>query len=299
MVYNICMIKVMLVVFAAMLGAAFGSFACCQAWRIRLKETKEKDLGKRSVCLTCGKKLTWYENIPIVSWLLQRGRCRKCGKKIGYAEILAEVFGAISFGLIVWSFITDVSHDLDFAGFIDKVDVLGLVTVLIALVGLLILAVYDGKWGEMPTMVLTWTIAVCLIFAVVEVVRGSYVWIPCPEGSECVQAGFYRFDFEVLINSLLPVLGSVAILAGTYYLLYVLSKERLVGGGDWLLCLAIGLLLRDWRLALVELFLANFLGSLVMLPRRKEKIAFGPFLVIGFVIVFVLKDWLFGLLLMR
>ena len=95
---------------------------------------------------------------------------------------------------------------------------------------------------------------------------------------------------------MLPVLGSVALLAGTYYLLYILSKERLVGGGDWMLCLAIGLLLGDWRLALVELFLANFLGALVMLPLKQKKIAFGPFLVIAFVIIFVLKDWLFDLL---
>ncbi len=114
-----------------------------------------------------------------------------------------------------------------------------------------------------------------------------------------MQPGFYEVDSEVFLHSLLSLLGSVAILAGVYYLLYVLSKERLVGGGDWLLCLAIGLLLRDWKLALVELFFANFLGSLVMLPRGKKKIAFGPFLVVGFVIVFTLKDWLFSFLSIR
>ena len=46
--------RVILIVFSVLMGAAFGSFACCQAWRIRLKE-EEKDPGKRSVCLSCGK----------------------------------------------------------------------------------------------------------------------------------------------------------------------------------------------------------------------------------------------------
>ena len=65
-----------------MLGAILGSFACCQAYRMRYKE-EEKKIGKRSECLFCGHKLAWFELIPIVSWLLQRGRCRKCKKKIG------------------------------------------------------------------------------------------------------------------------------------------------------------------------------------------------------------------------
>ena len=71
--------RIILIIFSVIFGAAFGSFACCQAWRIRLREEGKKDPGKRSVCLNCGKKLAWYENIPIVSWLAQGGKCRKCG----------------------------------------------------------------------------------------------------------------------------------------------------------------------------------------------------------------------------
>ena len=267
------MYKILFTVFAGILGAAFGSFACCQAWRIRLKEEKKEDPGKRSVCIKCGHKLRWFENIPILSWGLQKGKCRKCGARIGKAEILAELLGAMSFAAITWSFLSGVSKDLGLAEFVGAIDFAGLVAVLAAMVGMMILAVYDGKWGEMPVGILIYTIVMGLVYAILGLFAGKIqIW---------------------------SLVGSVALLAGTYYLLYFFSKEKLVGGGDYLLCLAIGLLLGDWRLALVELFLANFLGSLFMLPRRKKKTAFGPFLVVAFVPIFAFAWWLLDVLMME
>lgn len=255
-----------LIVFAVMVGAAMGSFACCQAWRIRLREKGKKDPGKRSVCMSCGKRLRWFENVPIVSWVLQRGKCRKCGAKIGRAEILAELLGAVSFGLFAWRFVSLVPAEVvGVTEFLAEFDLAGLVAASAAMVGMMILFVYDGKWGEMPVSILVYTIVVGVVFAVLDLVRGG--------------------DW-------LSLLGSVALLAGTYYLLYFFSKEKLVGGGDWMLCLAIGLLLVDWRLAFLELFLANFLGVLVMLPKKRRKVAFGPFLIVAFVVIFTLQEQL-------
>ena len=83
-----------------MMGAIFGSFACCQAYRIRYKEEGKK-IGERSECLFCHHRLSWYELIPILSWMLQRGRCRKCGKKIGGIELASEVaMGLIFCGIL-------------------------------------------------------------------------------------------------------------------------------------------------------------------------------------------------------
>ena len=266
------MYKILMIVFLALIGAAFGSFACCQAWRIRLKEEGKKDPGKRSVCIKCGHKLRWYENIPIISWLVQRGKCRECGAKIGRAEILAEVLGAVGFGLAAWKF-TVGADDAGVLEFVGSLNLGGMVAVLAAFIGMMILAVYDGKWGEMPVGMLIYAIVMGAIYVVVGAVRG-----------------------EVEIWSLL---GSVALLAGTYYLLYFFSKEKLVGGGDWMLCLAIGLILGKWQLALVELFLANFLGAVAMLPQKKKKMAFGPFLVVAFVVIFAFAEPLLSTLAMN
>ena len=99
---------VLVIIFCVVLGAVLGSFSCCQAWRIRYKVEKKGELGKRSVCLSCGKKLRWYENMPIVSWVLQRGKCRKCGKKIGTAEIMSEVLGGVFGGMVGVKFLDKI-----------------------------------------------------------------------------------------------------------------------------------------------------------------------------------------------
>ncbi|MBR2587315.1 prepilin peptidase [Candidatus Saccharibacteria bacterium] len=263
------MFEICVLIFVIILGAVMGSFACCQAWRIRLKEEGKKDPGKRSVCIACGKKLKWFENIPILSWLIQKGKCRKCGTAIGRAEILAEILGAVSFGVIGWNYLCVIPEEVGPLEMLATINLPAMVAAMAAMVGLILLAVYDGKWGEMPVSILIYTVVMSGVYA--------------------------AFDFTEIWS----LVGGVAILSGTYYLLYFLSKEKLVGGGDWILCLAIGFLLADWRLALVELCLSNLLGSIVMLPKRKKKMAFGPFLVVAFVIIFATKGWLLSTLAME
>ena len=84
---------------------------------------------------------------------------------------------------------------------------------------------------------------------------------------------------------------SVLILGGLYLLLWTVSKGRWVGFGDVKLGLALGLLLVNWKLALLTLILANLIGTLVVLPglvakklSRTSQVPFGPFLIAGFFI---------------
>ena len=146
------------------------------------------------------------------------------------------------------------------------------------LVVLLVLAVYDAKWGELPTVLLVLSI---VIGAIVLVLKLYEIWMS-GEGS--------------VLAALLNALLGAAILAGTCFVLYKGSKEKLMGGGDWLLALALALALADWWLALWTIFLANLLGDLIALPAAmksgKTKVHFGPFLVAAFVIVMVLGNCL-------
>ena len=257
---------VVFMVFCVMVGAALGSFACCQAWRIRYKAEGKKELGKRSVCLGCGKKLKWYENIPIVSWVAQRGKCRRCGKKIGGAEIISEVLGAVFGGLIGMKYLSALSFpsaDL----WLAKGEIL-LVVVIFTTMG--IIAIYDGKWGEMPTKLLWATVGLSAVFVGVKIFEGEF--------------------------KIIEVVEAVAILAGIYYILYKISKEKWVGGGDWILCLSIALMLGKPFLALVELTVSNILGLIIMVParrgRKRREIPFGPFLVVAFMVIFSTSSFL-------
>ena len=74
------------------LGAVFGSFLNCAAWRIAHGESF---LRGRSHCTTCGHALGVRDLVPILSWLFQRGRCRYCGAKISVRYPLTELAFAV------------------------------------------------------------------------------------------------------------------------------------------------------------------------------------------------------------
>lgn len=263
-------------VFLFLIGTAMGSFVCCQAQRVRLKQKKKKQLGKRSVCLSCGYQLKWYDNVPIVSWIVLGGKCRKCHKKIGLTEFLSELLMGIFFLLIGLSF-----GDVFALGFVDWIY---LVFMMIFVTILGFLAIYDGKWGELPQAGLTISVVCGIILLILK------QWSLFLNDNSC----------QFLGEGLLSALGGVGLLAGIYFLLWFFSKGELVGDGDWLLGLAIALCLGNWWLSLIVLFLSNFMAAVVMipLPRRKKskKIYFGPWMIFAFVLVFVFQDFLLNFL---
>jgi leader peptidase (prepilin peptidase)/N-methyltransferase len=82
------MIRILGTIFAGLLGLAFGSFlnVCLSRW-----PAGESIVSPRSHCRQCGKTLTWWENVPLVSWLALRGRCRTCRAWIGWRYPLVEL----------------------------------------------------------------------------------------------------------------------------------------------------------------------------------------------------------------
>jgi leader peptidase (prepilin peptidase)/N-methyltransferase len=86
-------------VIAAILGATFGSFLNCAAWRIAHGEAFWKG---RSRCPACEHTLGIPDLVPVLSWLFLRGRCRHCGTKIPVRYLLAELFfAAVTVGCLL------------------------------------------------------------------------------------------------------------------------------------------------------------------------------------------------------
>ena len=90
-----------LVTLAGVLGAMIGSFlnVCILRWGA---EPKESVVSPRSRCPRCGKGLAWYDNIPIISWLLLRARCRGCGQPISFQYPLIELATALLWAYLAW-----------------------------------------------------------------------------------------------------------------------------------------------------------------------------------------------------
>ena len=85
-------------------GLAIGSFLNVVAARVPLKRSI---VSPGSACMSCGHVLAWYENVPVVSWLALRGRCKGCGTRIGavypVVELVTALLIAASFFAFGWS----------------------------------------------------------------------------------------------------------------------------------------------------------------------------------------------------
>jgi leader peptidase (prepilin peptidase)/N-methyltransferase len=80
--------------FAFVSGAVAGSFVSVVAHRV---PRGESIVGPRSRCPHCGHRIAAYDNVPIVSWLLLRGRCRDCGERISPVYPLVELAVGVAF----------------------------------------------------------------------------------------------------------------------------------------------------------------------------------------------------------
>jgi leader peptidase (prepilin peptidase) / N-methyltransferase len=90
-------------VFAFVLGAAVGSFlnVCIYRWPADLSINKPR----RSFCPACKQPIPWHQNLPLVSWILLRGRCANCGAKIAFSYFAVELITALLF-LAIWQSFT-------------------------------------------------------------------------------------------------------------------------------------------------------------------------------------------------
>lgn len=255
---------ILYVVTYAVLGACFGSFAGATAWR--LHECRDF-VSDRSECEYCHHKLSAWDLVPVLSWLLLLGRCRYCKKPIGWSAIAVEVLSGLAFvaSYMVWPY-----------GFGGALELAVFVFWLIALVFMSILFVYDMRWKLLPNVVMLPLIVIGLFIFV-----GRQVIVGAPVVSWPIELGL----------AMLPI-------TGFYGLLYMVSDKKWVGLGDVKLGVFMGLVL-PWSYGLAALFLANLLGTVFVLPRllrgrskSSSHIAFGPFLIVATVVVFLWGSFL-------
>jgi prepilin signal peptidase PulO-like enzyme (type II secretory pathway) len=263
--------KLMITAWLIVVGVIFGSFVNALTWRLyeqaKLAGKKNKTAVKRrkelsiltgrSMCSSCGHELAAKDLVPIVSWLWLRGRCRYCGAKIPDSPIV-EVATGVAFGVsyAVWPY------------GVHGVGLFQLVLWLAFLVGFVALAVYDLRWFLLPNKI-TFPLAG---MASVQVVV-SAVW----------QHSFSAFW--------LPVAGAVVIF-GLFWMLFQVSRGGWIGGGDVKLGITLGLLAGTPLRALMIIFFASLIGTVVSVPQLlkgkkglTQRIPFGPSLLLATVIV--------------
>lgn len=94
------MTDTLFIIYLTGIGAALGSFlnVCVYRW-----PAGESVIRPRSRCPGCGEGIAWYDNVPVLSWLLLRGRCRRCGTGISFQYPLVELTVALIWlGMALW-----------------------------------------------------------------------------------------------------------------------------------------------------------------------------------------------------
>lgn len=228
------------------LGLIIGSFLNCLIWRIYTKKT----IQGRSICPKCQKQISWHDNIPVLSFLLLKAKCRHCKKPISWQYPLIELVAGILFALAFYK-------NFQLLIFNDQFSINALIFLfrdwfLISV--LIVIFVYDLRWYLIPDIVTLPACAIILIFNL-------------------------ALDFEWQNLALAGIIGG-----GFFLIQFMASRGRWIGGGDIRLGLLMGLAL-GWPNILVALFLAYILGSIIgvglILAGKKKmgsEVPFGVFL---------------------
>lgn len=251
--------EVLTVVALFVFGLVFGSFANVVIWRVPRGESIS---FPGSHCLACGNAVRWYDNIPIVSWLVLRGRCRDCSAPISARYLLVEAASGLLFALVglVWGF--------------DWKALFGVAFVWL----LLVLSVIDLENRRLPNVLVGTLAGIGLIGAGLS----QFLNMSAVPLTGLAASGVLAHP---LGNALVGALIGVGFSGGTAVLYSVIRRVRGLGMGDIKFLGALGLFLGPY--VLMALLLGSLLGMIVGLAGAKNRrlsevrIPFGPWLAAG------------------
>ncbi len=263
--------SVLIFILIFLLGTIIGSFLNVVIYRFN---TGKSVVTGRSICMTCSHKLSWYELIPVFSFLIQSGKCRSCVSSISHQYPIVEFITGLMFTFVSFHFLSI----LDFS----QTLYIFLVILFVFLFSLLIvISVYDIRHKIIPDkLVFVFGLIAFLSIFINQTGVGPFFVVP-------------------------TILNIIAgpLLALPFALLWLVSRGRWMGLGDAKLILGIG-----WMLGLTgglaALILSFWIGSVISLiiiffsskkMNLKTEIPFAPFLIISTLIVFLYNLDIFSL----
>lgn len=216
------------------IGLLFGSFLAALTWRT---PRKLSNLKGRSFCDNCKVKLRWYDNIPLLSYILLRGKCRSCNKKISIRYALIELSTAIGFYFIG----PNVPYLILF---------------------LILLAIFVIDYEH-------------------QIIPDNYVFLG-------IFVAILSLKQPLFINLYAGFLASIILL-----IIHLLTRGRGMGLGDVKFAVLGGVLVGlklTWMWLFISFLTGGIVGIILILTRAaklKDRIAFGPFLIVSIPITLI------------
>lgn len=289
--YNNSMLWFFLFVF----GVAIGSFLNVVALRYDGDHFlfDPKMIGGRSHCPHCKKQLQWFELIPIVSFLIQRGRCRKCKHKIGIRYVALELLSGLIFVLVPLRF-SAVAYLAA-----NTSSLIGFSAIWVIVLEIFLLIAYiDLLLGIIPdelniALIIMGAISVWFMAATFGIGNPSFFG---------EYASIFGLQGNVWINHLVAAAFGTLFFGG----LVALTRGKGMGMGDVKFALPLGLLF-GWPDILLLAAFAFVIGGIYGLfaitidkKTMKSAVPFAPFLVIAACITFfwgsALFNWYFHMI---
>jgi leader peptidase (prepilin peptidase)/N-methyltransferase len=255
-----------------MVGSMFGSFFACLTYRIGKGESV---VTGRSYCDNCKEKIPFWHNIPIISYLVLKGKCRYCGNKISRMYPLTEFITGLWLCGLVFYFLFDPS-----------------------------LEIWSNVYKGTVVLYFLFFIPVIFIDIQFKIVPDGFTYTGIILG----------FLVSFLPGEITPLQSFLGIVAGGSPLFLIgwigqlIIKDEAMGGGDIKLMAALGSLLGA-KTFLLGLFFGSLCGAIggvifwiINGFHKRQKIAFAPYLLLGTAIAFFFgdklllwyADWIYG-----
>jgi len=247
---------------AALMGLVFGSFANVVVHRVPLKQSIVKPASR---CPSCGVELRARDNIPVLSWLLLRGKCRNCGVRISPRYPAIEILTAALFGLAAWR----IRPSSDLIAYLPLLWVL------------VVLSFIDLEHKLLPNRIVvpSFVSGVALLAIAAAFGPGIGPWVRA-------------------------LLGAAAAFA-TFFILALISPRGMgMGDVKLSAVLGLALTYLGWPRLLVGFFIsfaAGAVGGIAMIAARragmKSEVPFGPYLALGTIVAVlfggpIVRAWL-------
>jgi leader peptidase (prepilin peptidase) / N-methyltransferase len=265
----------MIIIFS-IIGLIIGSFLGAANYRLKVDEDI---VWKRSHCPHCRKTIRWYDNIPLLSFIVLFGKCRDCRKYISWEYPLIELMTGFLFGAVAFLYfgIPLLGIPGIFSAAAGEKMIIEMSFLLFTVCYLVLIFWHDYDYMLIPDAVIYPALLVTFFFQV-------YEYVQSPFGIASLRSP--------LTGALLAGLGTALF----FFFLIWISKGKWVGGGDVKLGLLAGLMV-GWPKILFVLFFTYLIGAVVSLllialkkKTWKSQIPFGPFMITAIFLVIFFSD---------
>jgi prepilin signal peptidase PulO-like enzyme (type II secretory pathway) len=286
-------------IYLFVLGTAVGSFLNVVSDRL----PQDRSLNGRSHCEFCKKTLRWYDLVPILSFLFIGAKCRYCKKKLSWWYFLAEIGTGLAF--VSTYFVMSCSRFCPAGSFppvLPRFIDYGRVCALSGALPACHLLQSASFWFfQNPSVIyVSFIIYYLLLISVLIAIFLSDLKYHIIPDQLVIFFTILSIPY-VILHPIDSIIGA-GIVSGILYAMYVLTKKKGMGFGDVKFAIPMGLILGA-KAGFFGLYLAFMIGGMVgillLISARKglkSRVAFGPFLIVGFICMFFFKDIIFSFL---